>query len=111
MTRIVTITAQAEADLDGIFAWTIDRFGPRQAERYLNALTGHILSLTDPLQPVRPLRAILEESDPDLSFVHSGRHIILMRTRGERIAILTVLHQSTDLATKIAGLIKQAKDH
>ena len=99
----VRLTAAAEADVRGIFLWTVEHFGVDQARRYRATLFAALRDLDDGPETtgVRD-RAELGRNLKSLHVARHGRrgrHVILFTTGTEdRIQILRILHDSMDLA-------------
>ena len=79
------ISRAAEADLKDIFHYTVDAFGPRQAERYLKDLGGVFEMLGEFPELGRPFER------GSRSFIH-GSHIVIYRVEGDFVLIGRVLH-------------------
>jgi toxin ParE1/3/4 len=96
---IVDIGEYAEADLIEIALWTIDNFGPRQAQKYGTFLETAFPSLTrDPLAP--PSRDRASELGAAMRTLHlprPGRHLLLYQVVGDRVRVVRVLHDSMEI--------------
>jgi toxin ParE1/3/4 len=87
------VSKRAAGDIEEIVAFTIERWGVTQAERYFDGLQAlfHILS-SRPLMG-RPARKIRE----DLRRVEYNSHIVFYKTVPRGIHIERVLHKSRAL--------------
>ena len=99
------LTRQAEASLVEIALWTLETFGPRQAEAYeddLIARCNEIAKGTAPSQDCR--RLIAPDLSEDLRFTRSGQHFIVFIEDAAQILIVDFLHSCSNLPDKIAAL-------
>lgn len=79
------ITQRAERDLKDIYLYTIEVFGPRQAEKYLREL-GAVFDLIGEYPGMgRPYEGETHQ------FVH-GKHIILYRIGADEVIIGRIFH-------------------
>ena len=79
------ITARAERDLKDIDRYTVDMFGPKQAEKYLRELDAVFELLGDYPNMGRTYEGRTRH------FVH-GSHIILYRIGADEIVIGRIFH-------------------
>lgn len=88
MTRL-RYTRRAESDLDSIAAYTLERWGLDQAQRYLDALLARCESL-----PADPSRGRVHHPRPDYLRIEQGKHVVFFRrdASGETL-IVRILHQ------------------
>jgi toxin ParE1/3/4 len=107
------ISAAAERDIQGILAWTYERFGLKGRLRYEALLTRAILDVADDPQrtgsQIRPeilpaartyhLWHSRDRVEPSSDRVRSPRHFLLYRVCDDgRVEIGRVLHERMDLA-------------
>jgi toxin ParE1/3/4 len=101
------LTRRAESSLVEIFAWTLDRFGERQAIAYRDTLIERIDAIAAG-QPPHPRRCgLLMGANPgakDLSYYREGGHYIVMRNSEEALIVLEFFHQATDLPRHLKAL-------
>jgi toxin ParE1/3/4 len=105
----VHLTATAEADFQTIIAWTLDRFGDRQARLYADVLSSAIVALTS--GPATLGARERREIGRGLFTLHvarqgrKGRHFVLFRVRRNRhrVEILRLLHDAMDLGSHVPG--------
>ena len=91
MTRYV-LSPRAQADMEGIWDYTAERWNSVQAERYVRALQEAIETIAaDPLRarPCDHIRAGYRK----YSF---GSHVIFFRAAASGIDIVRILHQRMD---------------
>lgn len=86
------LSPAAQADLDGIFDYTVRQWGLKQAERYTQALADACVRLAE-----APGQA------QDCAYIRAGyrraavqRHVIYFRVEDYGIAIIRILHARMD---------------
>lgn len=98
MTRYLLQSAAA-ARLEDIYRYTIDQFGPAQAEKYLDGafeLFGNIA------EKRVTWRRIPGEFGVDGFFTRYKSHFVFWKLRSDgQIAIVAILHQRMDLARRL----------
>jgi toxin ParE1/3/4 len=88
------LSAEAEADLDGIVEYTIETWSQAQSDRYLIQLRTRCQQLADTPQ----LDRTFDEVRPGLLRANQGSHMILYRRDfGAGIRVVRVLHQRMSL--------------
>ncbi len=103
----VLLTATAEADFQDIIAWTLERFGDRQARIYADVLSSAIVALAS--GPATLGARERREVGKALFTLHvarhgrKGSHFVLFRVRRNKrqIEILRLLHDAMDLASHV----------
>lgn len=86
--------------------WTTEKFGPSQAETYIEAILVAIDELTAPISPSRSL--VRDEIAKGLRSLHMrkrgrrGRHFGLYSETADEVRILRVLHDSMELSRHIS---------
>ena len=111
MSRSFRLTRRAEASLVEIARWTIETFGPRQAELYENELLDRCDAIVQGRAYSRSC-AILVEDAEDLRFIRAGEHFLVFLDRADEIIIVDVLHSHSDLPRHVAALtaLKEVSD-
>lgn len=104
MTRKIRLTRFAEASLFEIAAWTVENFGPRQAERYRETLLGRISELASGTLSGRSCRHLVPDLQTDLMFLRAGNHLVIYRSDQTVIDILDFLHAHSNLAVHVTRL-------
>jgi toxin ParE1/3/4 len=79
----------ARLDLIEIADYTVDRWGPSQAERYLNGLDDCFKRL---VQNPRMGRAC-DQIRPGYRRIEQGKHVVIYRADADGVFICRVLHQ------------------
>jgi toxin ParE1/3/4 len=104
----IRLGAVAERDFIDIIAWTIERFGPRQADTYRATLLAAVKALEEgPDLLGSRLREDIGEGVRTLHIARAGRrgrHFILYRVRSTAvIEVVRILHDTMDLARHMPG--------
>ncbi|MGH9606380.1 MAG: type II toxin-antitoxin system RelE/ParE family toxin [Terracidiphilus sp.] len=87
--HIVHISAEAQADIDGIAEYTTSQWGWRQTDIYLAELEDGFDLLARNPSIGRPCDSI----QPGLRRFEAGRHVAFYRVEPDGIRIVRVLHQ------------------
>lgn len=103
MSRPFRLTRRAEDSLIDIARWTLETFGPRQAELYEAELIERCRSVADGRAHSRSC-AVLVEGAEDLRYLRAGEHFLVFLDRTEEIIIVDILHSRSDLPRHIARL-------
>jgi len=94
------LTPRAEQSLVDLFAWTIERFGERQALAYRDALIDRIKTIAagEPPHP-RPCALLMQDRPGAEGLVsyREGGHYIILRETETMVEVLELLHQNTNL--------------
>ena len=105
----VRLASQAELDFSEIITWTLENFGERQAEVYVETLTLAIEALHD--GPEQLGAQVRDDIEPGIRTLHvarqgrSGRHLVVFReAQNQCINVLRLLHDSMDLARHFQGV-------
>lgn len=87
------LSPAAQADIDGIWDYTAQRWGEEQAARYLRGLRDVCRELADGTRSGRPV-----DIRPGYHRCPSGAHVLYFRTADDgQIVIIRVLHQRMDV--------------
>jgi toxin ParE1/3/4 len=104
--RGYVISDEALADIGSISDWTTDRFGPRQAAHYLDAIKSALIRIrTDPFDVASRARGDLV---PGWRTFHldrvrrRARHLVLYAVTDAQTVILRILHERMDVASQVA---------
>jgi toxin ParE1/3/4 len=94
------LTQRALADLRGIYDFSVNRWGKRVADTYLNEIEAA-------MERVRAEPALLRsESDlpAGLAFYRVNRHLLVCDAETASIVVLTVVHASQDVPARLAEM-------
>jgi toxin ParE1/3/4 len=90
---VVRYTAAAEEDLHDIAAFTVERWGARQADRYIAGLE----EFCDLISGYRDLGRECDEIAPGLRRMEHKSHVIFFYPVADGITVSRVLHKSRGL--------------
>ncbi len=91
------ISADADADLREVVAFSIEQFGIEQARRYTDALRLRMHALVD-----QPRGRRTERLKPSLLRVKQGSHFIFFKVEGDSVLIVRILHERRDFLRQLA---------
>jgi plasmid stabilization system protein ParE len=101
------LTRQAELSLVEIALWTIDTFGPRQAEAYENDLIDRCTAISRGEAPYQNCHKMIDARLPtDLHFTRCGEHLIVFIDEPDQVIIVDVLHGRRDLPARLGDLVR-----
>ncbi len=103
MTRRFRLTRRAEASLVEIARWTIDKFGPHQADLYEQELIARCQAITEG-RAVSSSCSILVEEAVDLRYVRAGEHFLVYLDHSDTVIIVDILHSRCDLPRHVSAL-------
>lgn len=99
------LTRTAEASVVDIARWTIQAFGPRQAEAYEDDLIVACRQIAAGTALSQDCRRLIDPDLPeDLRFMRCGQHFIVFIEDAEQLIIVDILHARSDLPGKLAAL-------
>lgn len=99
------LTRQAEETLFEIARWTLETFGPRQAEAYEEDLIGRCEAIAAGTAHARSCQEVIDPALPaDLRFTRAGGHLIIFVETDTEIVITDFLHAQRDLPRRLADL-------
>lgn len=107
MTFALELLPGAIADLDSIYAYSVDQWGQEQAKNYLRALNAR-------MQGLRRFPALGKAQDalhPGLRRIGEGSHSIYYLIRDETVLIVRVLHDRMDTKRARFTLQQPAQDY
>lgn len=88
----VQLRPEAEADIESIADYTINRWGPEQAKSYVAALRADIASLAE----FSERYPIHEQTGLGLRRMGSGHHLVFYLVGEHAIEVVRVLHERRD---------------
>ncbi|MEX2118532.1 MAG: type II toxin-antitoxin system RelE/ParE family toxin [Pirellulales bacterium] len=102
-TAAVVLTERALSDLREIERFSIKEWGRKTADKYLDAIAAALYRLKQD-----PAILSLEPGfAPGLFFYRVRKHFLVCDFDGQLISVLTILHTSMDLPTRLAELEPQ----
>lgn len=105
MPRPWRLTQQAETSLVDIAHWTLQTFGPRQADAYEEDLITRCNEIAAGAVLSQDCRAIIDPNLPEnLRFTRCGQHFIVFVDDPDQVVIIDFLHNRSDLPAKLANL-------
>ena len=103
MIRPFRLTRRAEASLVEIARWTIDRFGPHQADVYEQELIARCQAITEGRVASRSCSLLVEEA-VHLRYVRAGEHFLVYLDQPDSVIIIDILHSRCDLPRHVSAL-------
>ena len=94
------LTPQAQADLEAIWLYTFDRWGPMQADRYLDMLFDSLEMLAE----MPGLARLHPEITPPVRLHPRGSHVIVYTDASDTVTILRVLGARQDWRALLRAL-------
>ncbi|HRO24668.1 MAG TPA: type II toxin-antitoxin system RelE/ParE family toxin [Promineifilum sp.] len=94
VTNSFRLTRYAERDILDIYLFTLEHFGPAQADKYTSDLFARFSAIAT--QPT--LGRDFGDIHPDARRLNQGSHAIYYRPDADGILILRILHQRMDPA-------------
>lgn len=86
------LSPRALADLDDIWMFGVERWGARQAERYLRQLNAAVQVVSEDPGRGRPC----DDIRSGYAKFNAGSHTLFFRTVGDRVEIVRILHSRMD---------------
>lgn len=100
-----SLSFRAESSLDAIFVYSIETFGRKRGESYVDALLDRCRAIATGCAPTRSCRkAFAADLRSDLRYARSGRHFIIFVETQEEVLIVDFIHQSADIGGRLEGL-------
>ena len=104
------LTRHAEAALVDIALWTLETFGPRQAEAYEEDLIERCEALASGTAPNQSCGLLMGQlMEQDLRFTRAGQHLVVYVESDDAITILDFLHSRSDLPANLRHLAAKAE--
>lgn len=99
------LTRAAEASLTDIARWTVETFGPRQADAYEEDLIAACRGIAAGTALSQDCRRLIDpDLAEDLRFARCGQHFIVFVEDPDQVIIIDFLHSRSDLPGKLAEL-------
>ena len=100
----------ALARLAEIFDYTIERFGPAQADAYAARLAGRLtdLALGRGLA-ARPCERLMRDKREasGLTYIREGSHYLILRERRDTLEVVEVFHERMNIEAHLSELLKE----
>lgn len=94
------LTQRALADIQGIYDYSVEQWGKRTAEKYLDEIEAGLDRVKAEPSLLRP--------EPDLhaalTFYRVNKHLLVCDMQPGSIILLTVVHASRDIPSRLAEL-------
>lgn len=98
------LTRQAEEHLTEIAIWTLDTFGPRQADAYEEDLILRCEQIANGTAPHQSCAILVDSIKKDLRFTRAGQHFVVFLETDDEVIIVDFLHSRSNLPAKLAHL-------
>jgi plasmid stabilization system protein ParE len=99
------LTPRAEAALVEIALWTLETFGPAQADRYEAELLDRCAAAAEGRALTQDCALLAGEAEGSgLRFVRAGEHFALLLELPEEVVFVDFLHSRSDLPARLAAL-------
>lgn len=98
------LTPAAEESLVEIALWTINTFGPAQADAYEGELIARCQAIADGRATSRDCSILVDDDAKGLRFTRAGEHFVIFVEDPGAIVIVEFLHSRSDLPARIAAL-------
>lgn len=89
--KALSFSPRAEADIEGIWDYSAETWGPDQADRYTDEIRDACHALASGRKQGRATNV-----RPDYRKCPTGSHVIYFRDRGDWLEIVRVLHSAQD---------------
>jgi plasmid stabilization system protein ParE len=99
------LTPRAEAALLEIALWTLEAFGPEQAERYEMEVLDRCAAAARGRAVTQDIALLASEAEGSgLRFVRAGEHFALFLEFAEEVVFVDFVHSRTDLPARLAAV-------
>lgn len=90
--KALVFSPAARADIDSIWDYSTENWGPDQADRYTDEIRDACHALASGRR-----RGNAVDVRPDYLKCRTGSHVIFFRDRGDHLQIIRVLHERQDV--------------
>lgn len=94
--KSLALSPAAEADLDYIWDYSAEHWGPDQADRYADEIRDACHGLASGARRGRPV----DIRSGYLKYA-AGSHMVYFRDHGDRLEIIRILHQKQDVSRNL----------
>jgi len=103
MNKSWRVTHQAEQSLIDIALWTVETFGPRQADAYEQDIITKLDDIASGVAHTQSCSVLIDsELTDDIQFTRVGGHYLIFTEQSDSFVLLDLLHQSVDLPRHLA---------
>ena len=103
MTKPWRVTQQAEQSLLDIALWTVETFGPRQADAYEQDILDKMDDIAGGVAHTQSCRLLIDTNlADDIRFMQIGGHYLIYIEQSASFVLLNLLHQRVDLTQHLA---------
>lgn len=103
MTKPWRVTQQAEQSLLDIAVWTVETFGPLQADAYEQDILTKMDDIAAGVAHTQSCRVLIDTNlAEDIRFTRIGGHYLIYIEQQESFVLLDLLHQRVDLTRHLA---------
>jgi len=89
--KAIAFSPEAETDIDEIWDYTADRWGPDQADSYTDAIRDACYALARGTKHGRPAEVL-----PDFQKYLCGSHVVYFLDYADHLDVIRVLHQKQE---------------
>jgi plasmid stabilization system protein ParE len=103
MTKPWRVTQQAEQSLLDIALWTVETFGPRQADAYEQDILAKLDDIAAGVAHTQSCRVLIDSNlADDIRFTRVGGHYLIYIEYPDSFVLQDLLHQRVDLTQHLA---------
>jgi toxin ParE1/3/4 len=104
MTKSWRVTQQAEQSLLDIAQWTVETFGPRQAQAYEQDILAKMDDIAAGVAHSQSCRTLIDGNlAEEIRFTRVGGHYLIYAEYPSSFILIDLLHQRVDLPRHLAG--------
>lgn len=105
MVRAWRLAQQAEDSLFEIFRWTLETFGPKQAEAYQGDLIACCEAIAAGKAFTQSCREHIDSAlAVDLSFARSGMHLVIFTIVDDVMIVVDFIHRQSELPRRLRDM-------
>ena len=103
MNKTWRVTHQAEQSLLDIALWTVETFGPHQADAYEQDIIAKLDDIASGVAHTQSCSVLIDSNlTEDIQFTRVGGHYLIYIEQSDSFVLLDLLHQSVDLPRHLA---------
>ncbi len=104
MSRSFRLTRQAEESLVEIARWTVQNFGPQQADLYEAEIIDRCEAIAKGTVLSRSCSILVDDME-ELQFTRAGEHFLVFLDQPDEVIVVEILHSRSDLPRHVAALM------